>query len=420
MNRLRVFANERAMGWFGFDTGQYFFEYDAQWLAYPERYFLAPDFPLVAQRFEGPLVKFFFQNLLPEGPLLETIAIEKSLPLDNLFQLLAALGRDCAGVLSLLPEDQTPQPQQQYIPMDIATLRMRIADRARHPLLTSGHEVSMSLAGAQDKAGVRFDPKTKTLWEPLPGAPSTHILKPENRNAQFNPCVVNEYVCMRLAKRLKLDVPDVYLLRLPEPVLIVARYDRDEVEGSVTRRHQIDFCQLLGKDGFFKYERNAKLIGLSTLFSAITRERGFATPAKAKLRLTDWIIFNYLIGNADAHAKNLSALVAADGLMLAPFYDLLSVRVYGDERLALYIGDAEAFDTVTSAEWEALCVDCDLSFPELKKRLAYYAKRLPAAYAAERQQLGTLPKPEQVLVSKMERIIAQHVHHLESALGLVP
>ena len=163
MNRLRVFANERAMGWFGFDTGQYFFEYDAQWLAYPERYFLAPDFPLVAQRFEGPLVKFFFQNLLPEGPLLETIAIEKNLPLDNLFQLLAAFGRDCAGVLSLLPEDQTPQPQQQYIPMDIATLRTRIADRARHPLLTSGHEVSMSLAGAQDKAGVRFDPKTKTL-----------------------------------------------------------------------------------------------------------------------------------------------------------------------------------------------------------------------------------------------------------------
>lgn len=420
MSRLRVWANMRPMGWFGFEAGQYYFEYDTQWLALPEHFCLAPNFPLDSKRYEGALVKFFFQNLLPEGPILEAIAIEKQIALDNLFLLLAELGRDCAGALALLPENQAPQQHWQYAAMDLGALRMRLADRARHPLLTSGREASMSLAGAQDKAGVRFDVKTETLWEPLPGASSTHILKPENRNERFIPCVVNEYLCMKLAQRLKLDVPEVYLLRLPEPVLIIARYDRITVGDRVVRLHQIDFCQLLGKDGFFKYERNSRLIGLPVLFSAITRERGFATPAKAKLRLADWVIFNYLIGNADAHAKNLSVLVAPEGLTLAPFYDLLCVRIYDDERLALYIGDAESFDAVSSAEWEAFCADCGLSFPEFKKRLLYFVKKLPEAFATERRALRQLPMAEAQFVERMEQIIGVHLQHVESALGKVP
>lgn len=420
MSRLCVWVNTRPMGWFGFEAGQYFFEYDAQWLAWSGRFCLAPSFPLDTQHFEGALVKFFFQNLLPEGPILEAIAIEKQIALDNLFQLLAEIGRDCAGAISLLPEGQAPQQQQHYAPMDLGALRLRLADRMRHPLLTSGREASMSLAGAQDKAGVRFDVKTKTLWEPMPGAPSTHILKPENRNERYTPCVVNEYLCMKLAQRLKLEVPEVYLLRLPEPALIIARYDREIADDKVISRHQIDFCQLLGKDGFFKYERNSRLIGLPALFSVITRERGFATPAKAKLRLADWVIYNYLIGNADAHAKNLSALVGADGLTLAPFYDLLCVRAYDDDRLALYIGDAETFDAVSSAEWEAFCADCGLSFPEFKKRLWYFVRKLPEALAKEIHALHPLPALEVQLVQRMERIIGNHLQHLESALGVVP
>lgn len=415
MSRLRVFANARPMGWFGFEAGNYLFEYDAEWLALPEAYPLAPAFPLGAQRFTGTPVKFFFKNLLPEGPVLEAIAHEKSIDLDNLLQFLAELGKDCPGVLSLLPEGQTPTHAQHYEPLALDDLRKRIARRAIHPLIKSRDDASMSLAGAQDKMGVRFDPRTGKLWEPVRGSPSTHILKPENRNPEFIPSVINEYVCMRVARRLKLPVPDVHLLRIPDPVLIVARYDRKIVDGNIVRLHQNDFCQLMSKDGLFKYERNGRQIGLKNVFAQTAQ---FIAPGVARLRLVDWVIFNYLIGNADGHAKNLSALVGPLGLELAPFYDLLSVAPYGDERLALFIGDAETFADVASAEWEGLCEDCELSYVEFKKRLAHFAKRIGKALDEEVQGLGAVPDNEQALLQEIVATAAKHTIFVEEALGV--
>ena len=146
MSRLRVFANDRPMGWFGFEAGDYFFAYDAQWLALPQAYPLAPAFPLGKQGFSGTPVKFFFRNLLPEGPVLEAIAHEKSIDLDNLLHL-AELGKDCPGVLSLLPEGQAPSNAQHYELLDLDDLRNRIARRATRPLIKSRDDASMSLAG---------------------------------------------------------------------------------------------------------------------------------------------------------------------------------------------------------------------------------------------------------------------------------
>jgi len=414
MSRLHVFANLRPMGWFGFEAGDYFFEYDEQWRSLPGAYALAPGFPLDEQRFTGSPVKFFFKNLLPEGPVLEAIAYEKGIELDNLLQLLSELGKDCPGVLSLHPEGQTPSDAQQYETLAVEDLRGRIARRAHHPLIKSRDDASMSLAGAQDKMGVRFDPATGRLWEPVGGSPSTHILKPENRNPEFIPSVINEYLCMRVAKRLKLPVPDVHLLRLPEPVIIIDRYDRTVIDGNIVRRHQIDFCQLMNRDGYFKYERNGHLIGLKDVFESTGK---FITPGVARLHLVDWVIFNYLIGNADAHAKNLSALVGNDGLEMAPFYDLLSVTPYGDQRLALFVGHADTFSGITSVAWEEFCEECQLSYAEFKKRLAHFAKRIEGALDAEIKQLENTPDDEIILIEKIASVVKKHTEFAEQAFG---
>jgi serine/threonine-protein kinase HipA len=53
------------------------------------------------------------------------------------------------------------------------------------------------------------------------------------------------------------------------------------------------------------------------------------------LHVQRWVKFNYLIGNSDAHAKNISIMISAQGCTLAPFYDLLSVQTYGKNELAL-------------------------------------------------------------------------------------
>ncbi|OGA37752.1 MAG: hypothetical protein A3G24_03560 [Betaproteobacteria bacterium RIFCSPLOWO2_12_FULL_62_13] len=75
-------------------------------------------------------------------------------------------------------------------------------------------------------------------------------------------------------------------------------------------------------------------------FESLTAAR---QPAVAQARLLRWLIFNYLAGNSEAHAKNISFLARSDGLVLAPFYDLLCVKVYGDHTMAMTTGEERQF-----------------------------------------------------------------------------
>jgi serine/threonine-protein kinase HipA len=164
---------------------------------------------------------------------------------------------------------------------------------------------------------------------------------------------------MKLARALKLPVPDVWLLRVPEPAFVVARYDRAASDGRVLGLHQIDGCQLLGHGPGWKYQRQGGLVSLPKLVAAL---RALRVRGADLLQFQRWVMFNYLIGNADAHAKNVSVLIDATGYRLAPFYDLLCVRAYGDTGLALFMGDEETFDAVGQHSWEALCADCGFGF----------------------------------------------------------
>ena len=165
MIRLRVWANARPMGWFGHAAGEFFFEYDPQWLAQPGSYVLAPQFSLGPERYTGPLVRNFFENLLPEGQVLEDVLAALHMRQASPFDVLGALGKELPGVLSLLPEDAARMQQQDYEPLPRAALSLRLDDRGQVPLLVANQHATMSLAGAQDKVGLRFDPKTGQLWE---------------------------------------------------------------------------------------------------------------------------------------------------------------------------------------------------------------------------------------------------------------
>jgi serine/threonine-protein kinase HipA len=126
---------------------------------------------------------------------------------------------------------------------------------------------------------------------------------------------------MRLAKRLGLDVPDVHRRYVPSPVYLIDRFDRISSQHGWQRRHVIDACQLLGLDRSFKYSQGS-MENLAALANACR------SPAVARSRLFGWLVFNALVGNSDAHLKNLSFLVSHEGVQLAPFYDLLSAASY--------------------------------------------------------------------------------------------
>jgi serine/threonine-protein kinase HipA len=414
MIRLRVWANVRPMGWFGHEAGEFFFEYDPQWLSQPGGYVLAPQFALAVQRYTGVLVKTFFENLLPEGEALEDVMAAIELRDASAFDLLGRLGQELPGVLSLLPSNAQASHLQSYQKLEYVEVSERLQSRNFKPLMLSNEQATMSLAGAQDKMGVRFDSKTRVLSDSIGTSPTTHILKPDTRQTRYQPSAINEFACMKLAKALKLPVPDVWLLRVPEPVYLIERYDRKVVAGNIVPLHQVDGCQLLGHGSGWKYQRSAGLVSLAKLVAAL---RELKVRASDMLQFQRWVLLNYLIGNADAHGKNMSVLIDDEGYRLAPFYDLLCVSVYGDTGLALYIGDEETFDAVGRHSWEAFCKDCGFQLPEFLKEFRNMATKLLPAWqkvCAEIEKKNTPTESEKALLVCMETVFEKQVQNAMS------
>jgi serine/threonine-protein kinase HipA len=415
MIRLRVWASLRPMGWFGHTAGDHFFEYDAQWLQQPGGFVLAPQFPLQSGQFTGTVVRSFFENLLPEGMALDDVLSALALRDPTTLELLNQLGQDLPGVLSLLPESVQPALLQQYRPLTFEALSQRL--RSQRPLLVSNEQAAMSLAGAQEKMGLRWDARRGMLSESVGLSPTTHILKPDTRQPRYQPSAINEYACMKLARVLKLPVPDVWLLRVPEAAYVVQRYDRVDVAGNVVGLHQFDGCQLLGNGSGWKYQRQGGLASIPRLVEAL---RNLPVRGVDLLQVQRWAMFNYLIGNADAHAKNLSVLVDNTGYRLAPFYDLLCVKAYGDDGLALFIGDEETFTAVGAHSWEALCKDCGFRLPETLKGFRKLAQDLLPAWrkVLERMVPETRPTPaEQALLQRMTQVLELHAANALSMTG---
>lgn len=415
MIRLRVWANARPMGWFGHAAAEFFFEYDAQWLTQPGAYVLTPQFALSPQRYTGALVRSFFENLLPEGEALEDVISALHMRQASSFDLLGKLGQELPGVIALLPEGERPSGTQEYVPLALETLSQRLTARQRVPLLVSNSATTMSLAGAQDKVGLRFDSRTRRLSDSVGQSPTTHILKPDTRQPRYAPSAINEYACMLLAKALKLPVPKVWLLRAPEAAYVVERYDRVMTAGNIVGLHQIDGCQLLGHGPGWKYERTGGLVSLPKLVRAL---RALPVRGRDLLELQRWVMFNYLIGNADAHAKNLSMLIDDKGYRLAPFYDLLCVRAYGDTGLALFLGGEETFDAVGRHSWEALCADCGFRLDNTLKEFRSMAQAMPASWHKVRAQIEKKNKPTLAELELLQTMGSIFEEHCRNALSM--
>ena len=292
--------------------------------------------PLQAESHTGSQVKAFFSGLLPEESVRERLAKYLGLSEKNAFSLLEAVGGDCAGALMLYPHDVQPSK----ISDDVETLddkRLREVLRLikHRPMLTGDDGYRLSLAGAQDKLAVGF--KDNHILLIKGGAPTTHILKPMIEHVKDSS--YNELFCMKLAKMVGLDVPDASIHFAGEtPYYLVERYDRRiGKNGMVTRIHQEDFCQALGVMPEMKYEREG---GPNIAACQEVIAKYALHPAVDQIKLLNIVLFNYLIGNADAHGKNFSLLYNDKKPELAPAYDLLSTAIYPDlsQKMAMKIG----------------------------------------------------------------------------------
>ena len=233
--------------------------------------------------------------------------------------------------------------------------------------------IRLSLAGAQDKITVYRSKDGFAV--PLNGAPSTHILKPAIEH--YEDTVLNEYLCLKIAGAIGLPVADADMLDIGGiQVLCVKRYDRIlQDDGSVRRLHQEDFCQALGIPSEMKYQSE----GGVSLKQAFDLLRAVSTvPAIDLQRLLDAIIFNYLIGNHDAHGKNFSLLYDGGTTRLAPLYDILSTAYYPElfKKMAMKIGSKYKPEDVFPRHFARLADNTGLTSSMVLKRVPLLANKV--------------------------------------------
>ena len=369
MKRLNVYLNGERVGALDEDdSGLLDFRYGPEWTGRPDARPLSRSLPLQSEPFRGKHARPFFAGILPdEGPRQQIAAI-LGISERNDFAMLQRIGGECAGAVSLLPKDAPPPTMGETRVRELSEKELEdiVEELPRRPLMAGREGLRLSLAGSQSKLPVLIRDATVAL--PLGNTPSSHIIKPEPE--RFLGLVANEVLCMTLAKAVGLNVPSVSIRLVGNtPCIVVQRYDRTiEADGSGTRAHQEDFCQALG----FPPERKYQQEGGPLLRDCIEMLREWSTVAALDIRdFLDGLIFNMLIGNADAHGKNYSFLYRRTDRRLAPFYDLVCTLAWPElsKTPAMKIGKSESIETITPAHWQKMAQECRVGWPMLRERI---------------------------------------------------
>ena len=363
--------------------GRMRFTYNGEWVEDASAPPISFSLPKQPQSFSLRRCLPFFEGLLPEGAQRDAAAAGLGIAPSNTFRLLAGLGGELAGALVLLHDDEEPPdgfagPAPRSLSDDellllLETIRTRpfLAGETKDTnelVRTGGRRLRMSLAGAQSKLPVVLIEERVAL--PVPGQPSTHILKPPIPD--LDDPVENEAFAMRLAVRIGLTVAPVRpAVVAGRTYLLVERYDRRSApDGSMERLHQEDFCQALGIVPEKKYASDGGP-GFAECFRLIRRV--CRRPAGAVLGLLDAAIVQVLLGNADAHGKNYSLLrTPGGGMTLAPLYDLLSTIAYPrySPRFAMNIAGRRTLEELRRGDWDRFARRCGLGPRFVRRRVA--------------------------------------------------
>ena len=379
VHELEVWLFADRVGTLALVDGRLSFRYAPGWLSRPDALALSASLPLQAEPFDDRTSRPFFAGLLPEGQMRRLIAQRFQVSGQNDFALLDHIGGECAGAVSFLEPGQALRTSAQGDDVQWLSDEEVVAildELPRRPMLAGNDGLRLSLAGAQDKLPVVFDGERIGL--PLDGTPSSHILKPAIHAVEDS--VINEGFCMALAEAMQLKPAKARIhVVLDRCFLLVERYDRVvTAPGHRQRLHQEDFCQALGVVPEMKYQ-NEGGPDLTQCFDLVRRATRPSAPQV--LRLFDYVIFNALIGNHDAHAKNFSLLYSGKTPVLAPLYDTLSTAVYPTltPKMAMKIGSKYKFSEVQARHWDQFAEAAGLAKAQAKRRVLSLAKSLPAS-----------------------------------------
>ncbi|MFK3781588.1 type II toxin-antitoxin system HipA family toxin [Agrobacterium sp. NPDC089420] len=335
------------------ERGELDFSYDESYLSGNRACNISHSMPLRAERFGGEVVRSFFSGLLPDGNARRRLADILGVSAGDTFGLLKEIGRECAGAIGIYPSGEEPGVEQQKIIENLSTKGLHyVIERLRtSPLLACKEGIRLSLAGTQEKLPVLIDGDAIALARN--GHPTTHILKIDD--GASNGILENEFFCLQLAARLKLQVPHVELRYTGvERFLLIERYDRFQTSnGTILRVHQEDFCQALGIPPERKHEIDG---GPNVEQSFRLIDQVCARPAADRLKFIRGLVFNYLIGNSGAHGKDYALLYRGAAPDLAPFYDLICTAVHPllHKKTSVMMEEYSVRDVIALEHWLTL------------------------------------------------------------------
>ena len=371
------------------ETGE--LAYNPEWLERDNSFPISLSMPLAEGPFVGGAVTIpWLSNLLPEGDPLRALSEMTGISSEDVMGLLNTTGGDVAGALRIGEHEPRGAPDYHRIP-DEAALEKIITELPARPFLADEEGVSMSLAGAQNKLPVFANDAGIAI--PVNGAPSTHILKPDNPRLLGS--VQNEAMCMTLARRIGLPVAPVTTgVAGSRSYLLVTRYDRERAQDGtgIRRIHQEDFCQALGRFPGAKYEFNGtgrRGPSLADLFG-LCRDHMTARDIN---RLLDAVIFNVATGNVDAHAKNYSILLRPGSVELAPLYDLMSGLAWEGitSNNAQEIGGQRRSRYIYGRHWGRMAEAANLSGRGTVRRVESLVTSLLAELDAAAEEVEVMP-----------------------------
>jgi serine/threonine-protein kinase HipA len=375
---ISIFSQSETVGTLEFiEPGKCIFSYDESWVK--NRFPISPCIPFNNDITPQTVVNFL-RNLFPEGDAFDLLLASQNLSKKNLYAILMTIGMDTAGILSF---SDIEYKEEETLLREVTEqeLIQKLSSNDIQELITWDGKYRLSVAGVQNKLNVFIDADSKFMLANGKYS-STHILKFSSK--KYESIVINELFCMKLAKEVNLKVANVTYRKFGNhDALVVERFDRKTTPTAVKKRHIIDACQALDLPPEYKYEHNygsgehVQHIRDGVSFNKLFEfAKTCSVPAAVTQQLIDWVIFNLIIGNSDAHGKNASFFVGSSGITITPFYDLVSVTYEAsknkkiDIALAMAIGDNFDITNITAYDLLSLADEAGIAFSFIKKRVA--------------------------------------------------
>ena len=347
MQKLNVFIDKVLVGELNHHpmTKSFDFKYDKNWIN--NGFELSP--ALKFSGFEDFAFKLFIENLLPEGSGLDDIALYYQISKSDKFAVLKKIGAETTGALTF-SEDDSANVSTSFREIPFDELAKRLERKEVESINVWDDKLRLSVAGVQEKLPLAIIDGVMGFGEG--DICSTHILK---FNKKSENVILNEYISLKLCKTIGMNVVEVEYKQIgSENVLFVERFDREIVSSTMIKRlHIIDSVQALGFPSTFKYERAFDLedsragVSFEKLFNLASYAQ---VPILFKEQLIQWSMINLMLGNSDAHGKNISFFVHKNGLEVAPFYDIVNVTMYKSkykQDMAMAIDDEFIFEEIS-------------------------------------------------------------------------